>query len=208
MPRALTSDEIQAFRDDLCQVATRRFAEEGFAGVTMRGLAGDLGVSPMTPYRYFDSKDEIFHAVRLAGFRRFGDRVRATAEAHSDPLERLRALGHCYQRFAQDEPYAYRIMFQLDQPDEPDDPESLEELHRGWQPMLRCIEECIAAGLFEGDPVTIAHIFWVMMHGAVTLHIAGKFRLDRSFDDLIEPMMDAAIRGCSARPLPDRGAQP
>ena len=47
-----------------CRVATRRFAEEGFAGVTLRGLASDLGCSPMTPYRYFENKEEIFHSVR------------------------------------------------------------------------------------------------------------------------------------------------
>ncbi len=52
MPRvALSSEAIAVFRDELIAVATRRFAEAGYAGVTLRGLASELGVSPMGPSR-------------------------------------------------------------------------------------------------------------------------------------------------------------
>ena len=72
VPRTLSADEIQAFRADLCAAATRRFAEAGYGGVTLRGLAAELGVSPMTPYRYFRNKEDIFGAVRDAAFERLG----------------------------------------------------------------------------------------------------------------------------------------
>ena len=48
---ALLPDEIQSFRDDLCRVASRRFAELGYAGVTLRGLAAELGCSYGTVHR-------------------------------------------------------------------------------------------------------------------------------------------------------------
>ncbi|MDP1643818.1 MAG: helix-turn-helix domain-containing protein, partial [Phenylobacterium sp.] len=53
MPRVLTESDVADFRDRLCEVAEQLFAERGPEAVTMRQLASALGVSPMTPYRYF-----------------------------------------------------------------------------------------------------------------------------------------------------------
>lgn len=64
MPRARTAEEVQGFRDELCAVATRRFAALGYEGVTIRALAAEIGCSPMTPYSYSKAKEEIFAAVR------------------------------------------------------------------------------------------------------------------------------------------------
>lgn len=64
-PRPLCPEEIESFREGLCRVATRLFAERGVEGVTLRALARELGCSPRTPYRYFRNKDEIFLAVRV-----------------------------------------------------------------------------------------------------------------------------------------------
>ena len=86
MPRVLSKDDVADFRDRLCEVAARLYAVKGVGGVTMRELASALGVSAMTPYRYFHDKEEIFggrsHA-RLRPFRRsFGKRARPTGQFH------------------------------------------------------------------------------------------------------------------------------
>ena len=75
MPRALTISELDSFREQLCSAATRLFAADGYAGVTLRKLAKEVGCSPMTPYRYFSSKDEILAAARTDS--------RARERAHS-----------------------------------------------------------------------------------------------------------------------------
>ena len=51
VPRNLSEQDIAAFRDRLCDVAERQFALHGAESVTIRQLASELGVSPMTPYR-------------------------------------------------------------------------------------------------------------------------------------------------------------
>ncbi|MDB5447081.1 MAG: transcriptional regulator, TetR family, partial [Phenylobacterium sp.] len=51
MPRILTDTDVADFRERLCAAAERLFAAKGLDGVTMRQLAAELGVSPMTPYR-------------------------------------------------------------------------------------------------------------------------------------------------------------
>ena len=60
----LTVEEVGAFRAKAVAAATRLFAERGYRGVTLRSLAKELGVSPMTPYRYFENKEELFAMVR------------------------------------------------------------------------------------------------------------------------------------------------
>jgi AcrR family transcriptional regulator len=46
-------------REAVLDTAIRLLDAEGVAALTMRRLAGELGVSPMTPYRYVGSKDEL-----------------------------------------------------------------------------------------------------------------------------------------------------
>ena len=53
MPRALSPADVESFRTRLCDVAEKLFAAHGPDGVTLREMADALGVSSMTPYRYF-----------------------------------------------------------------------------------------------------------------------------------------------------------
>ena len=201
MPRPLSDAEVQAFRDALCRVATLRFAEAGFAGVTLRGLATELGVSPMTPYRYFRNKEEIWQAVRTDAFKRFGVYIEAAARGIPCPLERIKAIGRAYLRFAQADPHTYRIMFQLDPPDphEDWDPLQEEELRRGWRVLEGAMEDGVRAGLLRGEPTALAHLAWIPMHGLATLHLADRLRLGRTIEDLVEPMLDSFFHGTALR---------
>ena len=62
--------------------------ERGPDGLTMRGLAGELGVGPMALYTYFRSKDDLLDAVRDQVLRGLAD-----AQADGDWADRLRAIG-------------------------------------------------------------------------------------------------------------------
>ena len=66
MPRVLSESDVADFRERLCEAAERLFAQKGPDAVTMRQLAAELGVSPMTPYRYFADKEDILRAHRIA----------------------------------------------------------------------------------------------------------------------------------------------
>lgn len=185
MPRAaLSEDDIRAFRARTIEVATGLFADRGFDAVTMRAIANELGCSPMTPYRYFENKDEIFALVRADAFRQFAATQAAAAEAGATPLERLHLLGQAYVQFGVDHPDAYRIMFQLDQGPSESYPELAAQEETTFSYLVDAVAGAVGEGLFVGDPLTIAHMLWAHVHGLVSLHLAGKLTKGRSLEEL------------------------
>ena len=199
MPRVLTENEVADFRERLCEVATRHFAERGAAGVTLRALADEAGCSRTTPYRYFQDKAEILAAVRAAGFQRLADATEEAARAERDPSRRLEAMGRAYLRFARDEPQAYRVMYEISQQDEHRYPELLKQIERTQQPMLDTVEECVRAGLIDGDPLDVTHVLWAGLHGLNALHLADKLHLGRDIDEISDVMLRFLGRAVSAR---------
>ena len=214
MPRVKTDDEIREFRAALCAVAERLFAKHGYEGVTLRALASELGCSPMTPYRYFENKEAIFAAVRTAAFVRFGEAIEKAAAEPAEPVERIRNMGRAYVAFAMREQSAYRIMFEIARPagldaDALADPEQRGSLLRGWVPLIEAMEELVERRIVAGDPLELAHLAFITLHGLVMLELADKFLLGRSFDEMVEPALDHVLRGIGAPPTAasvERGA--
>ena len=118
MPRILTQSDVADFRERLCDAATRMFDARGPEGFTMRELAAELGVSAMTPYRYFKDKEDILAAVRARAFNRFADGARSRTLAMAKRAQDAAAVYRAYVAFAFGEPAAYKLMFDLTQPDE------------------------------------------------------------------------------------------
>jgi AcrR family transcriptional regulator len=182
MPRVLTQTDVADFRERLCEAATRLFDVKGPEGFTMRELASELGVSAMTPYRYFKDKDDILAAVRARAFNRFAASLeRAFNNAASAP-EKSAAVYQAYLAFAFGEPAAYRLMFDLSQPDESAYPELVEANTRARATMTDYVRALVKDNILDGDPDLIGHVFWASLHGAVVLKLAGKLGAQYDFD--------------------------
>lgn len=195
---ALTEEDVETFRREIRKAAQRRLAAHGPSGVTMRGLAEDLGCSPMTPYRYFRDKEEIITMVRAAAHEAFANAQKRAFDTEADPIRRLRALAEAYVRFAIDEPDLYGVMFQLDQRRGGVVREIDRQVLRAWNPTRETLREAINRGMLRGDAEELGHIYWSAIHGLVSLHLAGKLRLGRSLASLVGPLVDHMIAG--ARP--------
>jgi AcrR family transcriptional regulator len=201
--QASTTAQVRQFREEVVRAAEHLFAERGYDGVSLRAIADALGVSAMTPYRYFRNKAEIFATVRGAAYARFADsQERALAAPAANAVERLGALGRAYFAFAIADPDGYRLMFELAQPD-PDSYPALREVEgRAWAPLRRAIGDAIAAGVLAGDPDSVANVFWAGVHGLVSLWLARKLVHARDLDALVEPMLLTLFRG-NQRPAED-----
>ena len=172
MPRSLSPPDVEAFRTRLCDVAEKLFAARGPDGVTMREMAHELGVSSMTPYRYFKDKDAILAAVRTRAFNRFAAAMESE-RMRSAPQNAKARPANAYLDFALAHPAAYRMMFDISQPTFADYPELVAAMGRARLTMGAGLPELAAAGRFEGDVELAAYVFWSTMHGAVMLELAG-----------------------------------
>lgn len=196
MPKVLSDEDVIAFRARLCAAAERLFAERGPDAVNMRQLAAELGVSAMTPYRYFKDKDAILAAVRAQGFDRFAAALETAFATSDDPLAQAAAVSSAYIEFALENPAAYRLMFDLTQPNEADYPDLMRAAARAKLTMRAYVDRLIAAGLIAGgDPEVIAHAHWAAIHGLVVLKLAGKLSEGVAFDAVRASLLGALARG-------------
>ncbi|MGH6871135.1 MAG: TetR/AcrR family transcriptional regulator [Rhizomicrobium sp.] len=198
MPRALSQTEVEDFRDRLCEAATRIFAEKGLAGFTMRELAGALGVSAMTPYRYFKDKNEILAAVRARAFDSFAAAMEAGfAKGRGDPIAGANAAGEAYVRFAFDNPQAYHLMFEITQDEDGTFPELDRAAARARTTMTRHIDGLVETGILKGNPELLGHVFWAALHGVVSLKLANKFSPGCTFEMVRDELFRALTVGLS-----------
>ena len=191
MPRVLSDTDVADFRERLCEAAERLFAERGPDAVTMRQLATELGVSPMTPYRYFEDKDDILAAVRTNGFNRFAEALEVARSTHSGARAVGEAVGEAYIDFALSNPHAYKLMFDFNQPHAEKYPELVAAGQRAQKTMTGHVEDSIAEGLLVGDPQQIGLMFWAAIHGVVVLELAGM--LPPGASRHIYPALDATL---------------
>ena len=190
----LTDAQVEDFRGRACDVAMRLFVSAGYEGFTLRALAGELGCSHATPYRYFEGKPELFALVRAEGFRRFEAFLRGRLAGASDPLARVRRLARAYFDFSVEHAAEFTVIFEIGQPDPHEYPFVGEAGHAAWSVLFDVVRAAVAAGALAGDPNELAHTMWAGIHGVATLHLARKLAMGRDAEAMLESMTDALIR--------------
>lgn len=174
MSRALTDDDLARFQAQLCDVAEVMFAERGAEQVSMRQIAAALGVSPMTPYRYFASRDDILAAVRIRGFERFADQLEAAyAATPGDAAAKAAAAGRAYLDFALSNANTYRLMFEQHQQEDGSDSALGRTVARARATLSVYGDGLIGSGMAEAEARALELLIWSTLHGAVTLELAG-----------------------------------
>jgi AcrR family transcriptional regulator len=189
VPRILSETDVADFRERLCEAATTIYVEKGPDGLNMRELAGRMGVSAMTPYRYFKDKDEILSAIRARAFNRFATQLEQALALPGTPPERSAAVGRAYVRFALEQSCCYRLMFDLSSPRLAPLPELFAAERRARATMTDHVRLMVTEGYFKGDPDLIGPVLWAGLHGVVTLHLSGAVARDGEFEIILAETM-------------------
>jgi AcrR family transcriptional regulator len=200
VPKSLSAEDVTQFRARMIDAAERQFAEHGIEAVTMRQLAAELGVSPMTPYRYFKDKDAILAATRARAFDRFAQALEA-AMAADITGDKERFIGEAYIRFALDNREAYKLMFDVSQPSAGNYPDLVRAGARAHATMTARLRDEAGNSLIAGDPELMGRVYWAALHGPIMLELTGGLLAPFDVRTVIESLFRALGR---LEPLPAR----
>jgi len=149
--------DLDARRDQIVRAARRIAESEGWAAVTMRRIAGELGATQPVVYSAFEGRQALVDAVALQGFTAIAESLESV-----DPTPPARM--HAYLDFAQEHPAIYEAMFSM-----PSELRFGETTHESMTRAFAAIEVA-----FPGDDGARAEVAWATLHGLATLSSGGR----------------------------------
>jgi AcrR family transcriptional regulator len=103
----------QATVAEIKAVARAQMAAEGTAGVTLRAIAREMGMTAPALYRYFGSRDELVTALVVDAYDALADAMAAAVEAvpAGRHAARLRAAFAAFRAWGLEHPTEYALIF-------------------------------------------------------------------------------------------------
>ena len=183
----------------IVDAAARIIGQEGTHAVTVRRLAAEADVSPMSIYNRFGDMHGVFDAVLVRGFTEF-----ATALGHGtdarDPLSRLIDMGRAYRTFALDNRDLYSFMFLRSLDDIELSADAAVAAARAFDALFEAVQRLLESGVFRsGNASVVAQSIWATCHGAVALELLGMSDFADT-DETYESLMTTLLRGLVADP--------
>jgi AcrR family transcriptional regulator len=154
--------------------AKAAFEAEGLAGVSVRRVAGAVGITPMAVYRHYADKDALINALVMDGLTAWEVRVRRRNGATA--LQRIEHMIELFIDFALKEPRTFEAAFLLPGRDARRFPN---DFVRGRSPAVALLQADMEDVLRErGLQPSLALEVWLMLwglgQGLVALYRAGR----------------------------------
>src|SRR6202048_1921768 len=96
-----------ALRDAPLEAAERVLERDGLAGLTLRAVAREAGVSHAAPTHHFGDLTGLVSELAAIGFRQFNAAMTAASAAGTLPVEKAMAPAKAYVAYAQAHPGMY-----------------------------------------------------------------------------------------------------
>lgn len=166
-----------ALREALLQAAERVLEREGLAGLTLRAVAREAGVSHAAPTHHFGDLTGLLSELAAVGFRQFNAAMTSACDAAAPPLQQALARPKAYVAYAQAHPGMYGIMFRTERLDysRPSLHEAAEVSFAGLANAVGAIrqEQISEDALTMNQGAAIARA-WAMVHGFTMLLLDGR----------------------------------
>lgn len=143
---------------------------DGTAGVTVRAVAHEAAVSPMSVYNRFEHKEGLVVALAMRALEGLADAIDVAGEA--EPRERFRTACRSYRDFAWRHPARYSLIFGADSPLQ-DQSSAVAATGRAVFDTLTGLIEAMRTPSSQPDSAEAAQIVWGAIHGAVTIEQVG-----------------------------------
>ena len=171
-----TETDVLAMRAKIAAQALALFQEEGFASVSIRRLAKEVGCAPMTIYANFDGKIEILQHLWAVVLDELFTEIRANIEEIEPPKSRLRAACDTFISYWLENPEHFRMVFMSSDISRPD------------------------VSTFVQDDATLSH--FQFFHGLVHAALPGEPDIKSKADILIAAMIGIALCANTIRDYP------
>ncbi|MEV4146189.1 TetR/AcrR family transcriptional regulator [Amycolatopsis sp. NPDC049691] len=185
-------------RSELLDLAERTVERNGVAGLSLRGLARELGVSHNAPHQHFADKQALLDALAVRGLRRLGDELdKGLGRARGGFEERLTAFARVYVGFATRYPALLALVFA--HKDDPARPELREANERAFAAPVALIEGAAECGEIVADePDRVAMAVLAVLQGLAAI-ITGGLIGDRSPDTVVTGTVHSLVQGLRPR---------
>ena len=188
----MSEKEEKSLHREILDTARQLLTTTGYARLSMRNIANKIGYSATSIYLYFESKDDLVHALIDEGVELLGSRLSEANASESSPAGRLEAMCRAYVAFGMERPEYYEIMYVLHPEYIKRYPaEKYRKARRNLEIMAAAVEDGIGSGVFKhAEPMLAANLAWTQLHGVVTL--LSSERVDKRIDP--GKLIDAACR--------------
>jgi AcrR family transcriptional regulator len=173
------------------------------SALSIRAIASAVGVTPPSIYLHFADRNDLVFAVCERQAEQVDEVMEQAAQVGTDPWDRIRLRGLAYLRWGLDNPEHYRILM-MSRPDAT--PERFVDQRLADASGLAAVAEDIGLAAGDGliapldDPVREAELFWMVIHGMVSMLIAKPDFPFGPPEELFDAMVDLVYRGLAPRP--------
>lgn len=164
--------EGERLRAEILAATTRMLERAGTdEGLTLRGVAREVGVSPQSMYLHFANLDQLILAVLADCHGRMGAALDGAADAETDPVERILARGRAYLSWGGAHPGLYQVMYEGRLQSVPEqDPDVMPPGRAQFVKVRDDVRAAMNAGAVpDGDADSVALQLWALVHGLVSL---------------------------------------
>lgn len=187
----------------LLQAAERVLERDGLAGLTLRAVAREAGVSHAAPTHHFGDLTGLLSELAAIGFRMFNVAMVAARGSETHPLMKAMATAKAYVAYAQARPGMYSLMFRNERIDM-----TRPSLHEAASASFQGLANSAGAGGAGGEALEALSLEqaaviarnWSLVHGFTMLLLDGRLgdilhRLPAgtTAEQLLEAMMRAAV---------------
>jgi AcrR family transcriptional regulator len=169
------SDTYGRRAQEIVAAARELLEEEGLEALSMRRLAGRLGIRAPSIYKHVPGKQALENALISAGFEQIAGEFEAALRDADDPVGGLAAA---YREFARRHPHLYRLMTER----------PLDRAH-----LTPGAEDRAARPVYEafGRDRDLARAAWAFAHGMTILELNDRFPPDADLDAAWRRGLDA-----------------
>ena len=192
-----------ALHEALLQAAERVLERDGLAGLTLRAVAREAGVSHAAPTHHFGDLTGLVSELAAIGFRQFNAAMVAAGAAGTSPMDKAIARAKAYVAYAQANPGMYGLMFRTERLDM-SRPSLCEAANASFAGLAGAIgasrhEQISEQALSLDQGAAIARA-WSLVHGFTMLLLDDRLsdilrRLPKGTDaeTLLEAMLQPAV---------------